>query len=571
MREALQRNLVTEADIDRALTRLFAARFRLGMFDAQPPVPQHQHPDDMLALKAAHESIVLLKNSGVLPFAKETRTVAVIGPNASNLSALEGNYSGVIASPKFLPDANFSADGVTRNVIYAQGASLADKFFVPVPRSIFRTPHGQPGLEAVYTEQSPASGKAASTIRRIDSQIDFNWSGASPFTDEMTRPTQAFTAKWTGNIVPPAGGDYTFSIQQSHCSRCVDTEHYTVIVDGKTIVDTGLPPADRGHIAEFTLHFADRTPKTLDITYSHYSPLFGASIGLAWLAPAQALRAEAVEVAKKADVIVACVGLSPMLEGEEMKVDVDGFSGGDRTRIELPQAQQDLLEALAATGKPLVVVLMNGSALSLEWARTHAAAIVEAWYPGAHGSQAIADVLKGTYNPAGRLPVTFYATTSDLPSFKDYSMANRTYRYYRGKPNYNFGDGLSYSTFAYSQLHLSSANLPAGESLTANVQVENRSARDRDEVVELYLTPPQAATSPRTMLAGFSRIHLAAHEKRQISVIVDPRSMSLVDHAGVRSVEAGEYSISVGGAQPGNSTTNAETTLHITGHKLLDR
>jgi len=210
--------------------------------------------------------------------------------------------------------------------------------------------------------------------------------------------------------------------------------------------------------------------------------------------------------------VVAFVGLSPNLEGEEMRIQVPGFEGGDRTDISLPAAQQQLLQALAATGKPLVVVLMSGSAVAVNWAQEHAAAVLEAWYPGEAGGTAIAETLAGVNNPSGRLPVTFYASLDQLPPFDDYSMQNRTYRYFQGKPLYGFGYGLSYSTFEYSNLKLSPAQIQAGENLTVQVDVRNSSKIAGDEVAELYLEFPPRAGAPARALRGFAHVHLQPGE-----------------------------------------------------------
>ena len=265
------------------------------------------------------------------------------------------------------------------------------------------------------------------------------------------------------------------------------------------------------------------------------------------------------------------VGLSPDLEGEEMPIHVPGFEGGDRTDIGLPQAQQDLLEALAATGKPLVVVLMNGSALAVNWAQEHAAAVLEAWYPGEEGGTAIAETLAGANNPGGRLPVTFYASLDQLPPFDDYSMQNRTYRYFQGKPLYGFGYGLSYSTFEYSNLKLSSAQLKAGGDLTVEVDVRNASKTAGDEVAELYLEFPQTPGAPLRALRGFERLHLAPGQTRHVTYSLKPRDLSMVNVEGEHIVAPGEYSIFVGGAQPGDTTGGVRAKLVISGEQKLPR
>ncbi len=264
--------------------------------------------------------------------------------------------------------------------------------------------------------------------------------------------------------------------------------------------------------------FDDTKPHVLRVEYIHNAKLFGAGITMEWSPKPGLLEPDAVAIAKQADAVLAFVGLSPELEGEEMPIHIEGFSGGDRTDIKLPAAQQHLLEAVAATGKPLIVVLMNGSALAVNWAQQHANAIVEAWYPGEGGAQAIAETLSGKNNPGGRLPVTFYDSVDQLPAFTDYAMANRTYRYFKGTPLYGFGYGLSYTTFAYSKIHLSTSTLKAGDTLTVEADVKNTGTRAGDEVAELYLTPPHTNVSPNLALAGFTRVHLAPGETKHISL-----------------------------------------------------
>ena len=247
---------------------------------------------------------------------------------------------------------------------------------------------------------------------------------------------------------------------------------------------------------------------------------------------------------------MAVVGITSQLEGEELRVKVPGFSGGDRTSLDLPKDEEDLLKALKATGKPLVVVLMNGSALSVNWAEQNADAILESWYAGEEGGSAIAQTLAGVNNPAGRLPVTFYKGVEQLPSFDDYSMENRTYRYFKGRPLYPFGYGLSYSKFSYGNLKLSAAELREGEALGVDVDVSNASGRDGDEVVQVYLAFPRRRGTPIRALVAFTRVRVAHGETRHVRVSIGARDLSMVNEDGVRLTVAGDYRLSVGGGQP---------------------
>ena len=277
----------------------------------------------------------------------------------------------------------------------------------------------------------------------------------------------------------------------------------------------------------------------------------------------------AVSAARKAEVIVAVVGITSKLEGEEMKVDVPGFKGGDRTSLNLPAEEEALLGALKGTGKPLVVVLMNGSALAVNWANDHANAILEAWYSGEEGGTAIAQTLAGANNPGGRLPVTFYKGVEQLPEFEDYAMNNRTYRYFTGEPLYPFGYGLTYSKFEYSNLKLSRPDLQAGNPVTVEVDVKNSSRRAGDEVVELYITFPKLPGAPLRALRGFTRVHLDAGQTRHVKLALEPRDLSYVNEAGDRMVSAGDYGISAGGGQPGTPAAPAEARLSIRGEQKL--
>jgi beta-glucosidase len=273
-------------------------------------------------------------------------------------------------------------------------------------------------------------------------------------------------------------------------------------------------------------------------------------VQLVWEKLDYTLDQAAIEAAKNADVVVAVVGITSELEGEEMDVDLPGFKGGDRTSLDLPKPEEDLLEAVAATGKPLVVVLTNGSALGVNWAKDHANAILDAWYPGEEGGAAVAETLSGRNNPAGRLPVTFYKDVSQLPPFDDYSMKDRTYRYFEGTPLYPFGYGLSYTTFAYSGLIVPTAPVAAGSPVVVEATVTNTGKRAGDEVAQLYLSFPDVPGRPLRALRGFQRVHLEPGASQKLHFELQPRDLSMVTEAGEPIVAEGTYAISVGGNQP---------------------
>jgi len=560
--EALKKHLISESQIDVSLKRLLLARYRLGLFDDASRVPYAAIPFSEvnspshreLAKTAARKSMVLLKNdSSFLPLDLNTRTIAVVGPNAASLAAIEGNYNAIAEDPKLPVDA-IAAEFKNSKILYAQGSPYADQVPLPIPRTMFHPSKSavENGLKAEYFSDSTFQGNPVTT--RIDKAIDFDWSSAAPTPGV---PSNSFAVRWTGTITAPQTGDLALAMHFGDCYPCTGHEQFKIFVDGKLIASDS--PSENSLDSHFQVNFVDTNPHDLRVEYIHHAPLRGADLSLEWTPQSSYLREEAVAIAQKSDVILAFVGLSPNLEGEEMPLHVEGFSGGDRTDIKLPAAQQELLEALAATGKPLVVVLMNGSALSVNWAQEHAKAMLEAWYPGEAGSEAIAETLSGQNNPGGRLPVTFYAGVEQLPAFSDYSMANRTYRYFRGKPLYGFGYGLSYTTFSYQNLRLSSSHLKAGNFITAEADVKNTGTREGDEVAELYLIPPHSSVSPNLALAGFTRLHLKPGETTHITFTLDSRTLSQVDDKGNRAVVPGSYAIAVGGSQPAESLRKTAT------------
>jgi beta-glucosidase len=424
-------------------------------------------------------------------------------------------------------------------------------------------------LKGEYFASAEMTGTPVLT--RTDHHIDFDWDSASPVPGA---PQDSFGVRWTGTITVPAPGDYSFGIEFSHCYPCEDSETFKVYVDGKEVSKFGTNEASESRSSSapaFTVHFDDTTPHDFRLEYAHHAKLFGAGITLGWIPPADANREQAVAIAKQADVVVAFVGLSPNLEGEEMPIHVKGFLGGDRTDIQLPAVQQQLLEAVAATGKPLVVVLMNGSALAVNWAQANANAVLEAWYPGEAGGAAIAETLDGKNNPAGRLPVTFYRSIDQIPAFDDYAMKGRTYRYFNGDPLYGFGYGLSYTSFAYSGLRLSNTVVNAGTDLTVTANVLNNGNVAGDEVVELYVMPPANPLNPRAELEGFTRIHLLPGESRPVTFTLGPRQLSLVDAQGSRAVEPGSYFVYVGGSQPTSGQQGLSGGFSIAGTQPLPR
>lgn len=584
--EAVKEGLLSKDLVDRAVKRLFTARFRLGMFDPPDRVPYAKTPlwtidsaeHRALALRSARESMVLLKNNkGILPLSPRVKTIAVIGPEADLVVALEGNYNGTPKSPVTPLVAIERRFGRQDRLVYAQGSKLVSEMPVPVPATALRPSHSDEetsalgGLTAEYFNNANFEGVPA--VTRTDQSIDFDWAGLNPI---PAARTSKFSVRWTGTFTPPAPGDYRIGVDVDGCYPCKDADSFRLYLDGKLLDERSTTPD-----LMIPVRFADGGSHSIRLEYSHSrgdmnrNLSFGgdvAGITLLWDPPAEALRNEAVAAAQKADLIVACVGISRDFESEEnqgMRPGVPGFYGGDRTDIALPQPQQDLLKVLAATGKPVIVVLMSGSAVAVD--PDLASAILAAWYPGEEGGTAIAETIAGDNNPAGRLPVTFYKSEADLPPFDDYSMRGRTYRYFTGRPLFPFGFGLSYAQFDYSGLKLSSTELNAGSSLEVDADVRNASQRDGDEVAELYITFPKSENAPIRALRGFRRVQIPAGETRRVHFSLQPRDLSEVNEAGKRIIAPGDYAVSVGGGQPGSGLPVVESHFAVTGRETLPK
>jgi beta-glucosidase len=557
----LETGLVSNRDIDRALRRLLTALFAVGAFD--PPDERDSAVDEAahseLALRAARQSIVLLKNTDrTLPLARDVRRIAVIGPSANLLETLEGNYHGTARQP-VTPLAGIQREfGEAARVDYAQGSVLADGVPLPVPVTALRGANGEhsKGLKAEFFTELDFSGTPAHV--RFDPVIDFDWDRVAPASGISAH---RYAVRWTGELVPPAPGQYQLDMAIDRCFDCTGHDSYRLYIDGRLIADGSAPARP--------LTFEDTSSHALRIELLHDSADGG--VHLEWRPPGAALLAEALTIAKRADVIVAVVGLSPRLEGEALRIETPGFNGGDRTSLDLPAPQRHLLAALAKTGRPLIVVLQTGSAVALDpQVRATAKAILVAWYPGEQGGRAIAQTLAGINNPSGRLPVTFYRSVADLPAFDDYTMAGRTYRYFTHPPDFPFGYGLSYTSWRYDGLELNARRIGAGENLEGHVRVTNIGARPGDEIVQLYITHPDARSAPLRALADFRRVHLEAGESKVVSFVITPRELSLVDAQGRRAVMPGQVVIYAGGGQPGYGP-GVQGSITITAEQPLPR
>jgi beta-glucosidase len=562
--DAVQAGDLKESDIDKALIRLFTARMQLGMFDPPSMVPYSKIDESELnsaahrnlARKLANESMVLLKNDGTLPLKTSGIKIAVVGPLAEQTRVLLGNYNGIPTHTVSILEglkAEFAGDTIQ----FVTGTQFLSHDADLVPASALSV-DGRPGLKISYSRlnlaniNNPEIEKplATGTAATLDA-------GALPIPAEAAN-VHPLVMAWDTTLTASETGDYNLGLKADGFFR--------MQLDGKNV--TSSYGGDPSEAKLGRVHLEAGKPSALHVEYT--PPEQGRpNARLVWSKVDLAPQSAAVDAAKNADVTIAVVGITSQLEGEEMQVSEPGFKGGDRTSIDLPQPEQELLKALAATGKPLVVVLTNGSALAVNWANDHANAILDAFYPGEEGGTAVAQTLSGHNNPAGRLPVTFYKGVDQLPPFDDYSMANRTYRYFTGTPLYPFGYGLSYTTFSYSGLHLPARPVHAGDPLTAEVTVTNTGKLEGDEVAQLYLTFPSLPGAPLRALRAFERVHLAAGASEKVRFSLNPRDMSMVTEAGEPIVAKGTYTVSVGGGQPGAVTGNVTGNFRVEGTVTL--
>jgi beta-glucosidase len=552
---ALREGLVEMADIDLAVTRLLRARFQLGMFDDPAQVPFSKIPLSVVASQqhlnlsqeAAEKSLVLLKNDGILPL-REGIKVAVIGPNATNFEVLVGNYNGTPTQP-VLPLQGIVDRAGADKVIYAAGSVMAGDIFKHhqvVPAGNFfhydTNKKLQPGLKAEYfrgnfrpDRERNLNIPVPSALSRVDSQINFVWK-VSPITQKVDDP---FAVVWSGVIKPEKTGRYNFG------------GNVIYKINGEK--PAGNPVLEAGKIYEFEARYSAFRWWPINIALE-------ANARLTWVDTDQPLEQQALAAARKAEVVIFMGGIDATLEGEEMPVELDGFTGGDRTHIQLPAPQTKLLKKLKALGKPIVLVNFSGSAIALNWEHDNLNAIVQAFYPGEKSGTAIARVLWGDANPSGRLPVTFYRGVEDLPAFTDYSMQNRTYKYYSGKPLYPFGHGLSYTQFRYAPLVV--AKQASG--LKVTTEVVNSGGRAGEEVAQLYISLSDAPEpKPLRELKAFQKVQLAPGEKAALEFLLASEQLQYVDKEGKTQNYRGRAAVTVGSGQEGYVAATAVMKLVV--------
>jgi len=565
--EAVKKGLLTEEDINVAVKRLFTARFRLGMFDPPDMVKYNQlsiaendsKEHRLLSLRAAHESIVLLKNeNSVLPLKKDLKRIAVIGPTADSYTMLLGNYNGTpshyVTPLQGIKNKMTGAAEVT----FEQGCDLVEEGAIVnnIPPDVFRY-KTQPGLYIEYFKDKDL--KSEPYFSRVNLVNYTNWFyGARLPSFEGASDIQSI--RWTGTLQPAETGDYNLIIKSDGGFR--------LYIDDKLILENWTAH----ELAAKNIHVRLENRKSYSFKLEYFQNSRRPQLIVQWELLNIDHFKKSIELAKSSDVIIFVGGITAQLEGEEMRVDYEGFKGGDRTNLDLPKTQENLLRVLYSTGTPVILVLTSGSALAINWEKENIPAIVQLWYPGQEGGTALADVLFGDYNPAGRLPITFYKSVDQLPPFEDYTMNGRTYRYFKGEPLYSFGYGLTYTKFKYSNLNMPD-EIQSNESITISVEIRNAGMTAGDEVVQLYLKNLTSAVPvPLHSLQGFKRIHLTPGEKQIVQFQLLPKQFAVMNENLKFMVKPGSFEITAGGLQPGIQSTTTECIskkITVTGNPFV--
>src|SRR6266545_5094420 len=562
--DAYKQGTLKESEIDTALIRLFTARMKLGMFDPPEIVPYSKIDEKLLdsaehramARAMANKAMVLLKNDGTLPLKKGATKIAVVGPLADQTRYLMGNYAGIPSHAVSILDG-LKAEFPDAQITFVPGTQFLRNEGAVVPASVLTTPEGQAGLKVEFSTGEVFGRKPTELATRQVTALDLK-------PEDVPQEASGkfpLLVEWNGFLTPTETGEFNLGVR-------VEGTFARLSVDGKPVAQEFILGRSGMQAKVGRVHLEQGKKVAIKVNYgqARSGPM---RAQLIWSKYDRKPSPEAVAAAKNADVVIAVLGITSELEGEEMPVSEEGFKGGDRTSLDLPKPEEELLEAVAAPGKPVVVVLANGSALAVNWANKHANAILDSWYAGEEGGAAIAETLSGKNNPAGRLPVTFYTGVDQLPPFEDYAMKGRTYRYFEGKPLYPFGFGLSYTTFSYRVLTLPQNPIRAGDPLRAEVTVTNTGKREGDEVAQLYLSFPEVPGAPLRALRGFKRVHLKPGESQKVRFELKERDLSMVSEAGIPIIAEGKHSVSIGGGQPNTEAPTVAGTFQVTGTKTL--
>lgn len=549
LKEAIKKGLISEDKIDESVFRLLRARFQLGLFDDDEKVSWSSIPYSVVnskkhqeqALEMARKSIVLLTNRNqTLPLKKKMKKIAVLGPNAADSIMMWGNYNG---SPAHTVTV---LEGIRRKlprteVFYDKGCDYVDNM---VMHSFFDqcTFGGKKGFKAEFWNNKEATGNPVVSTQ-LSEPFNFITMGGTAFIAGVN--LNNFSGRFESVFTPAKTGEVTFYLAGDDGTR--------LYVDGKRVIDDwGNGPA-KEKTYTMRVEAGKKYPIVLEYWQGGGKGELHFDLGYKSVIDFQSVVAKVED----ADAIVFVGGLSPKLEGEEMGVKLPGFKNGDRTNIDLPKVQKDMLQALKKTGKPVIFVVCTGSTIALPEEAATADAMLNAWYPGQAGGTAVADVLFGDYNPAGRLPLTFYASSTDLPDFMDYSMTNRTYRYFKGKPLFPFGYGLSFTSFEYGKAKLSSQKVKIGGEMTLTIPVSNVGKRDGDEVVQVYIRNLNDKEGPAKSLRAFRRVNIKAGKTIPVEIKLPSSAFEFFD-SKIKNVNVlpGKYELLYGGSSDDGHLTS---------------
>ena len=550
----MEKGIISESKIDESVFRLLRARFHLGKFADPDTIVWNKIPYSVVnsaghqakALEMARKSMTLLTNKNqILPLGKTLKKIAVVGPNAADSVMMWGNYNGTPSHTVTILEG--IRDKVPQaEVVYEKGCDYVDD---QVMYSFFDqcSLDGKKGMKATFWNNRDMEGEPV-VVQQFADPLRLNTAGGTPFAAGVE--LHDISARFETLFVPDRSGEVTFYLSADDgCRLSVGDE--SLISDWKN-----------GPASEKCCKLTVEKGKIYPIQIDYYNA--GGVGELAFdLGYKQQLDYQAVagRVAD-ADVILFAGGISPTLEGEEMPVDLPGFRKGDRTNIDLPKVQKEMLKALKQIGKPVIFVLCSGSAIALPQEVEHTDAILEAWYPGQAGGTAVADVLFGDYNPAGRLPVTFYASTDDLPDFEDYSMANRTYRYFKGTPLFPFGHGLSYTTFEYGNATLETTEIKAGKEVILTIPLQNTGKCDGDEVIQIYIRQLSDSEGPAKSLRAFRRVSVKAGKSATIQIQLPAHTFEFYDpETKAMAIRSGQYELLYGGTSDNNKLKRMTITL----------
>lgn len=534
--------MIDEKAIDRSVKKLLKARFDLGEMDDPSKVSWTKIPfsvvasatHDSLALKMARESMTLLLNKqNVLPLKRGNLTVAVMGPNAKDSVMMWGNYNGVPAHTVTVLDGIRAALGKGDKLIYEQGCPCVGDDLLESVFSECKS-EGRPGFSARYWNNVNHEGKV-DVETRVMTPFNFCTSGATVFAPGVNLTD--FSATYNATYVPKASGEVIFDVYSFGKGR--------LLVNQKEAMS--FYNSHGGNKQSYALQVEAGKKYDIELQFEYLQSDAQLNFDMGFKKKVDI--AQSVNAVRNADVVVFVGGISPSLEGEEMGVDLPGFKKGDRTSIELPEVQRNLLAALHRAGKKVILVNCSGSPVGLVPETETCEAILQAWYPGQQGGRAVADVLFGDYNPAGRLPVTFYRSIEQLPDFEDYNMTGRTYRFMKERPLFPFGYGLSYTTFTYWAATFSKQTVGSEDNLSLVVPVSNTGSRDGEEVVQVYLSKVGDEAGPVKTLRAFKRVSVPAGKTVNVHITLSKKDLEWWNE-GTHSIQfcPGEYQVWIGGS-----------------------